>query len=70
MGLPWPLFHYFCVFKQIIQILQKIVREKCPSSIWGWDLNSDYESPLLTTRPGLSPKKCHVIIWIFIEDKG
>ena len=32
--------------------------EKCPSSIWCWDLNSqplEYESPPKTTRPGLPP---------------
>ena len=31
--------------------------EKCPSSIWYWDLNPqslEHESPPITTRPGLS----------------
>ena len=34
--------------------------KNCPSSIWCWDLNSrplEYESPTITTRPGL-PQDC------------
>ena len=50
-----PSSVYFWSFLQILQ--QNNVR-KCPSSIWCQDLNSrpsDYESPPLTTRPGLPP---------------
>ena len=34
--------------------------EKCPSTIWCWDSNprpSEYESPPITTRPGLPPNR-------------
>ena len=58
MGLIRPLINLFSAcFKQTIQILQQINVKKCPSSIWCRDSNSqpsDYESTLLTTRPGLS----------------
>ena len=40
--------------------LQQIYVKKCPFSIWRWDTNwqpSDYESPPLTTRPGLPPQE-------------
>ena len=50
------LFSVF--FKQTIQILQQIYLKKCPSNIRCQDSNpqlSDYESPSLTTRPGLLP---------------
>ena len=46
----------FGLFKQTLQTLLRISVKKCPSSIWCQDSNSqpsDYESPLLTTRPGL-----------------
>ena len=52
MGHPRPLFVFFCLFKQIIQVLQEIHVKKCPSSKQCWDLNpqpSDNESPLTTT---------------------
>ena len=58
MGQPRPLFVYFRLFKQTLQFLQQINVKKCPSSIRRWDSNSqpcDYESPPLTTRPGLPP---------------
>ena len=50
MGLPWSLFLKFSVF------LQQIIEEKCTSSFLLWDSNSqpsDYESPPITTTPGL-----------------
>ena len=52
----WPLFVYFRLLRQT---LQQIIVKKFLSSIWRWESNSqpsDYESPPLTTRPGLSPK--------------
>ena len=59
MGHPRPLLHLFLVFfKQRMQISQQIYVKKCPSSIWYFDSNSrpsEYESPPLTTRPGLPP---------------
>ena len=42
------------------KILQQMNVKKCPSSIQRWDSNSqpsDYETPPLTTRPVLPPKK-------------
>ena len=60
MGHPRPLFIYFWLFKQTLQILQQINVKKCPSCMWGCDLNSrpsEHEAPHVTTRPGLSPKK-------------
>ena len=48
----------FGLFKQTLQILQQINVKQCPSCIRCRDLNSqpsDYESPPLTTRPGLLP---------------
>ena len=49
---------YFRLFIETIQILQQINVKKCPSSIQCWDSNSqpsDFESPPLTTKPGLPP---------------
>ena len=58
----WTIFGLFLfifgLFKQTTQILQQINVKKCPSSIRCQDSNSqpsDYESPPLTTRPGLPP---------------
>ena len=52
-----PLFRLFSVFlNQPIQIVQQINVEKSPSGIRHQDSNSrpsDYESPPLTTRPGV-----------------
>ena len=58
---PRRLFRFiFGLFKQtLLQFLQQIKWEKCPSSIRCRDSNSqpsDYESPPLTTRPGLPPQ--------------
>ena len=58
MGQPRPLFRLFSSFQTNITILTTNKCEKCPSSIWRRDLKSqpsDYESPPLTTRPGLPP---------------
>ena len=57
---PTPAsFVYFRSFQtNIVTIFTTNKCEKCPSSIWCRDSNSqpsDYESPLLTTRPGLPP---------------
>ena len=58
IGQPGLFFVYFCLFKQTLQFLQQINVKKCPSSIRHRDSNQqppDYESPPLTTRPGLPP---------------
>ena len=64
-GHPRPLFRLFSVFfKLTMQISQQINVKKWLSSIWNWDLNSqpsDYESPPLTTRPGLTLLLCLLI---------
>ena len=64
MGHPRPLFRLFFVFfKQTLQILQKINEKKC---IRRRDLNSrssDYESPPLTTKPGLNGRALEFINW-------
>ena len=54
-------------FWSFLQILQQINVRKCPSSIWCQDLNSrpsDYESPPLTTRPGLEGIKIFKVNFI------
>ena len=54
---PASFSFIFGLFKQtLLQFLQQIKCEKCPSSIQCRDSNSqptDYQSPPLTTRPGL-----------------
>ena len=55
---PASFFVYFDLFKQTLQFLQQINVKKCPSSIRCRDSNpgpSEYESPTITTRPGLLP---------------
>ena len=55
-----PLFVYFRLFKQTIQFSNSHNWKKCPSGIWHMDLNPqhlEYESPPITTRPGLLPVK-------------
>ena len=50
---PGLFFVYLCLFKQTLQFFRTHKCEKCPSSIWRQDSNSqpsDYESPPLTTR--------------------
>ena len=59
MGQPRPLFCFFIFSNKHYKFNNKYKCEKCPSSIWHWDSNSqpsDYESPPLTTRPKLPPK--------------
>ena len=62
----------FGLFKQTIQILQQNNVKKCPSSIRCRDSNSqssDYESPNLTTRPGLPPNPintCYIILYVIL----
>ena len=57
MGHPQPLLSFiFGLFKQTLQFLQYMW--KCPSSIRYQDSNPrplGFESPPITTRPGLSP---------------
>ena len=60
MGQPRPLSSFiFGLFKQTsLQILQQITVKKCPSRLQCQDLNPRplvYESPSITTRPGLPP---------------
>ena len=47
-AIPGPLFNYFRLFKQTLQIFTTNICEKCPSSIRCWDSNphpSEHESP-------------------------
>ena len=58
MGQPQPLFCLNLSFQTNITILTTKKCKKCQSSIQCQDSNSqpsDYESPPLTTRPGLPP---------------
>ena len=61
MGPLRPLFRLFLVFfTKTLQFSQQIKFEKCPASIWHWDLNprsSDREPHPVTTRPGHPPCK-------------
>ena len=57
MGLPRPLFVYFCLFNQTLQFLQQMEVKKWHSN-WCWESNprpSEHESPPKTTRPRLPP---------------
>ena len=59
MGQPGASFSFIFVFSNTtLQFLKQINMKKYPSSIQRQDSNSqpsDYESPPLTTRPGLPP---------------
>ena len=59
MAQPRPLFFMYATFQtHITNFTTNRYVEKCPSSIWCWDLNSrplKHESPPITTRPGLLP---------------
>ena len=64
MGQPRPLFHLFLSFQ--------INVKKCPSSIRRRDSNShpsDYESPPLTTRPGLPPLLLSLLCTFRVDNK-
>ena len=53
---PFLFLIYFCLFKHTIQTLQLKGLQKCPSSIWCWNSNSqplEHQSPLITTRLGV-----------------
>ena len=55
---PASFSFIFVFFKRTLQFLHQLNVKKCPSSIRCHDSNSqpsDYESPPLTTRPGLPP---------------
>ena len=63
MGQPRPLFVYFRSFQTNNTIFTTNQCEKCPSSIWCWDLNPrplENESSPIITRPGFPPnsEKC------------
>ena len=64
-------FVYFWSFQTINTNLQQINVKKCPSSIRCRDSNSqpsDYESPPLTTKPGLPPQTvCFISKIIFFN---
>ena len=67
-----PLFHLFSFFQTNITILTTNQCEKCPSSIRRQDSNSqpsDYESPPLTTRPGLPPAVLFCLAMYFLTKK-
>ena len=60
----------FCLFSSfqthITNFTTNMNVKKCPSSIRRWDSNSqpcDYESPPLTTRPGLPPSSSLRSFW-------
>ena len=68
MGQPRPLFCLFSSFQtNITNFTTNMNVKKCPSSIRRWDSNSqpsDYESPPLTTRPGLPPIALKLLRWV------
>ena len=63
MGQPRPLFIYFHLFKRTLQFLQKI-NVKNVHPVYGAGIQTlrplEHESPPITTRPGLLPKKEYV----------
>ena len=63
---PASFFVYFQLRKQTT-IFTTNKCEKCPSSKWHWDSNTqplEHESPPLTTGPGLPPKLVrYLAIW-------
>ena len=62
-------FSLFSTFQLNITIFTTNKCEKCPSSIWHWDLNPwplEHESPPITTWPGIPPYICHLSIFVFI----
>ena len=64
MDHPWPLYHYFRLFKHTLQFFATYKCEKSPSSIRCWDSNSQplqHDSPPITTRR--APFNFFVIIW-------
>ena len=63
-----PLFCLFLVFSNKQYNFSTNQCEKCPSSIWRWDLNPqpfEHESSPITTRPGLLPRS--YILWYCID---
>ena len=51
------LFYFHLFYKQTMQFLQQINVNKCPSSLWYQDLNTqplEHESPPITPRPELT----------------
>ena len=70
----WPslailgLFRLFSSFQTNITIFTTNKCEKCPSSLCRWDSNprtSEYESPPITTWPGLLPMKDNMFVSTF-----
>ena len=66
MGQPRPLFRLFSSFQTNITIFTTNKWEKYPFSIQRWDSNPrplEYESPPMTTRPGLPPLPNIFSVW-------
>ena len=73
MGHLRPLFRLFLSFQTNFTIFTTNKCEKCPSSIRCWDSNprpSEYESPPITTRPGLPPNRFDNVKCSFSLSKG
>ena len=66
MGRTRPLFRLFQSDQSNITIFTTNQCEKCPSSIWHWDSNS--QPPPLTTRPGLPPKLWNLYSGDFVDN--
>ena len=66
MGRTRPLFRLFQSDQSNITIFTTNQCEKCPSSIWHWDSNS--QPPPLTTRPGLPPKLWNIYSGDFVDN--
>ena len=66
---PASFSFIFGLFNQtLLQFLQQVKCQKCPSNIRCRDSNSqpsDYESLPLTTRPGLTPLCLHLLVLHF-----
>ena len=70
---PRPLFHLFSSFQTHITIFTTNKCEKCPSSILCRDSNSqplEYESPPITTRPGLLPCLTNLTLMLVAAKKS
>ena len=68
MGQCWPLRLFTIVSIKEFNFT-KSQYEKCQSSLWHWDSNSqplEHESPPLTTKPGLPPKPSFVKAKLFL----
>ena len=66
LGHPRPLFPFIFVFFNNKHFNFKTNKcKKCPSSIWCWDSNpqrSEHQPLPITTRPGLPPNCCFILL--------